>query len=558
MLLALLILISFFILALHTNINYEVTSGGFAGRILSFINFNRYNSNYNLFSLNIDNLFYTNNLQSIANDLSGLTYLFMILSEITGISPQQLMFVPYGVVFTSFSYYLLYYKIFKNSDVAFLSFIYILFYTITSPDQLGGYVAAWTYLLFSLFILINFRLLDKKRAEFIIVMFFLYLGLHFYWHTMEARALFFILSLNIVIYVSKIMKYDSDRIPPNTFSIFLAMFIVTIFFKEMLYKNTGYFSQISIDTFFRSYFEWFQIMGAKIGISSIPIQIESSFYYVPISKLSEISTYAGLVLTFIILFPIVISCIIDLKYILKGGYRIQNKLSYLKWSLLLSQCILMVTYGLAGGAGPGIILHFFPLATVIGFLELHYYFINSRLKYNRLYEKLTIISKMSDSHISMEPFIKCFFILIIVLNVIYCVPYLEKNYKPSSITYKDSLASSWFASNIELSNYLTPLTLTDFTTAGKFLVLCSNQGVLFNYKSFSPLQYKVFDDEISPQFDWNYMLINVKLINNPIMTDQGWNRLEPLSYHIDEIESNKNLNKIYNDNLFVFYSLRNW
>lgn len=561
-----------FTFALNMNLLNEITSGGFPGRILSFININLFLENYNIFSPKLDNNFYINNLQSIAEYLPALAIIFTILSQVTGTSPQYLMLIPFGVFFTSLSYYTLFKSFFNNFKIAFLSMIYVLIYTLTSSDQIGGYVAAWTFILFTLFILISYKILEKKTPSLIIVLLALYLGLHLFWHTMEAKTLFFIFSLNVVIFILKNKNCKIGLSSSNTSHILLVMFIISIYFKKLLYKDTGYLASISLNSLIQSYFDWFLIIGAKIGIVSIEVQSKSIYYYTQSSNITIISTYAGLALVLIIMIPILISCTIDIIFLIKNNYVINSRLIYIKWALLISQIVLMVAYGLAGGAGPGLIIHFFPIASIIGLLNLKSYYskfylknkkkiqssqLESKIKFESLNRIIIFIIKKilcKLNKIEGRRIISLFMILIICMNLLYSSPFILNIYNQTNVTYEDSsTVSDWIINKTEFSHNMSQLFLADFKTVGKLLVLFSEKGLLFNYKSFNPSQYQIIIENKLNNTDWNYMIINLKLINEPIGMDQGWNRLKPISHYIDIIESNDNLNKVYNDNLFAVY-----
>jgi hypothetical protein len=533
--------------------NKEITSGGFVGRILSFINYNMFVQNYHPFSLNTYNSFYTSNLLSIGENLKGLSILFIILSQVTGINSQYLILIPFGVFLTSTSYYVLIKKIFNSFEISFLSMVYILFYTITSADQLGGYVASWAFILFTLFILINFKLMDKKLPSYIIVLFLLYLGLHLYWHTMEARALFLIFSINISIFIFRNLKCEIKEYPKNTYSIFLAMLVTTLFFKEFLYKKSGYFSHISLYNFYDSYMKWFTNIGARIGLISAEVQNNQSLFYTSYSPLNTISSFAGLSLIFVVCIPVLLSCAIDIRCIIGQKRLAFSKLSYLKWSLVITQVILTVTYGLVTGAGPGIILHFFPIASMISIIELNNYILSDENLKDK--NDLNIKHLLYSIKLTQNQKICSLLIVMVLLQSVYCFPYVLNYFtQTSALSYDNTdVSSSWFVSNTKISDNTSKLVLTDFQTSGKFLVLCSNKGVLFNYQTYSPHEYQRLIEGKFDNSEWVYIVLNIKNIDKPITIDQGWAPLKPVTLFIKNVESSNRISKVYNDGLYIVY-----
>lgn len=322
----------------------------------------------------------------------------------------------------------------------------------------------------------------------------------------------------------------------------------------MIYGKAGYISNASLDNLIQSYFEWFQSIAAKIGIISIEAQTKSPFYYTSSSNNMLFGTYAGLLLIVLILLPIFISCIYDLKCIKVNIHKFNN-LYCLKYSLLLTQLILMIAYGFAGGAGPAIIIHFFPIVSIIGIIQLKNYFSlcsQNKDSYISFFNKFKF-KKLSKKLVFDKP-VMLFLILLIILNCLYSAPFIMEKYKPTA-TYEDCTpASYWLIDNSNFVNYSSQLVLTDYVTAGKFLVLCSEKGLLLDYKTYSPLIYQLLTENDFRRSDGSYMIVNFKSIETPIMTDQGWTNLNPLLYYIDNIESNQELSKIYNDKLFIIYS----
>jgi hypothetical protein len=544
-------LLLFIIYAIYINFNNELTtSGGFPGRIIAFIQYNKFVGNYNVFYPATDNFFYINNMHSMAEHLPALAILFIILSEITAISPQTLMLIPFGVFFSSLSYYVLFKTLFKKKEIAFLSLAYVLVYVLTSSDQLGGYVASWTFILFCLYIIVNYKLLENKKPSLIISLFLLYLGIHIFWHTFEARALFFIVSINVIIHVINILHIKNDsKFLDNTTLILAAMIIVTIYFKKLLYEKSGYLSQLSINVLIQSQIQWFQSIAAKIGILSIKTQSTSIYYYSESSTINSISTYAGIGLILIIALPIIISCIIDLISIVKNKYITNTNLSIIKWSLIFTQIAITIAYAFAGGAGPGLIIQFFPVASVIGIYGIY------NCKYESSMWRSIFTSKKIHCKEKLLRAIYTFFIIIVVVNSIYSAPYILKHYQQKSISFDDSSAvSDWFVEKTLLSDDMSQLVISDFSSAGKMMVLLSEKGKIFNYECFNDQQLQLITESTSNPPNWDWMLINFKQINLPIKTDQGWAKLKPLSNYMHIIESNARIDKVYNDGLYVLYT----
>ncbi|MGI6078834.1 MAG: hypothetical protein ACOYCB_11890 [Fastidiosipilaceae bacterium] len=531
------ILLAVYTFALIINYQNEITSGGFASKLLTFIILNLDNNVSEIFHSNWGNTFYQTNLLSMGENLKGLAIIFIIMSLISGLRPEYMMLFPLGVIMTPISYYVLTKRIFNSSIIASLLGTYILMYCISSADQIGAYVASWAFILLLLAIFIIYNLFSCNTNEYLLILYILYLGAFLYWHTMEARILFFILSVLLLLFIKS--KADVQmplvHLCKKLSLIFIASLTTTLAFKQLLYKDSGYFAQSSIDILFQSYLDWFSSILARVGLGPQDV-IYNGYYYTDIRTFSTISTTANLILIVLIVFPIAMLLLMELINYKKITL---DKPLVLILAIILLQVILTIAYGLTGGAGPGLIILLFPIASLLSIMK-----ICNRI--NTSSKGTTVVS--------------IFLVILILLHGMGSLNNVDKfSDDKKRISYSEFRSSSdWFIKNTDIQDLNTPKVLTDFQTAGKVLVNCGYNGVILNYICYNPLIYsKMFeyDQKSGINKDWDYIYLNRRSIESPIGTDQGWRPLIPLARYITIIEGDDGLNKVYNDgraNVFSF------
>ncbi|ASJ03585.1 hypothetical protein A3L09_10115 [Thermococcus profundus] len=516
----------FITLSAYLNLTYEITSGGFPGKVVTFIYTNFQNYHYS-FSL-VD---------------KGSVVILTVLSELLSESPEHILLFPFGIFFTSLGYYVLFKEIFNSTKIGFFFLVYALIGGLASGDQIGAYAGAWVFILLALFILFLYKYtLDSENHKFVVIVYFLYVGLFMYWHTPEAIALFFFTSLVVVLIIVSLMtKMDHKKeINGKYIFVYISMLVTTLSFKELLFTKGGYISQISLSTFVRSYTDWIHLVAVRLRLINVNTKLSNSFYYTPSSKLATVSTVADSILILFIIFPVIVSYIVDIKILISKDYSF-TRLLVLKWSLISTQVLLTIFYGLTGGAGPGITTTLFPIASVISILEIKHY-----LKWEMFKNLLTL-----------------YLAVLLILNTLGVVyPVVDKVEHPG-LKYIDLATSAyWFSEKLSAKEIASKGVLTDFKTATKVSTLLAKRNIQFNYICFTPEYYQVlsgdyhkikkFSDSGSLK-EFRYVLVDIKYIKKPVEVDQGWIPLKPIATIMGKLNFNHNLNKIYDNRLIVMY-----
>ena len=510
------------------NLNNEITSGTFVGRLIGFIGyFNYYDMSFLDISIYPKEVI-DYGLFSIGNGLKGITLILFIISEFTNIAPKHIILFPFGIFLSMIAYYTLCKSLFNAYNVSIFILVFSALLSFASSDLLGGYASAWTIILFLLSLLVFVKgISEVKSNRYILILVILYFATFLYWHTVEANIILLLISYNSILIFLLILRKIMGENQNFKFKLLLLPLLVclinSIAFKEFLIKKNGYISNINFDTLYQVYTFWFQKILSQIGLIDLSDKIiKNQYVYVPYSNWIQISSISGLIFILLILLPIILSCILDLKRLFSHNLSWINKFSFLKWSLLMIQFIKTILYGIAGGAGPGLIISFFPIISIISLYEL--------------VKDINLLKRIGNKKI-----VGIYLLIIIILTFTYLSYAISNNIEETKHTrYSELSPTSDFYLKLDFRGQDVQKTLTDFMLAGKMLTLLGENGHVFKYKCINP---HMLDNIISnnkpysADDDIDYFLININEIQSPLYMDQGWEKIIPLNDKIKIIES---------------------
>jgi len=542
--LSILILTIFTVYSFLISFEVQATLTKWSGIRVSLVNFylfyNNINNVYDLSRYPIPHRILSTALYP--NDM-GLFLILTEMSQLLGIYPSSLILMPFGIL-SVIIYFALCKRIFRSEYIVFfLTFYYYIH--ILASSLIYGDLSSWAVPLFLLSILLSYIIIEKRGPYYYILLLFLaYLGTFLYWHTIEAYTLVFIISLNLIIIFTKFLRKHNTKnnnIKPFL-SILAVMVSISIFFGKIALSRYGYISQASLSRIFDTYTDW--LFGIAIRLKLIEnkdyTSTESIFMQPSPDLLTSLLALANLLLTILILVPIFIGVLIDIKNRFKNiSKNINNQI---KWSLILTQFIIINLYAFVGGISTGIILWVFPILAVISLLQLRDVGID-----------INIIKKL----------IYLFLCLIIILQIIGTTITISNrtNFAESYVNSNDIRSGAlWFFSNSEPDLYnRTKPSLADFSTGVLILVEGSKRGFIFNCSYFTPNIYiKLFISNKSSEKISNFEYLFVDMIqiknNKPLPSDVGWKNFKPISNK--KIEKNK-LTKIYDDSKINIYKFRN-
>jgi len=525
------------------NLNNEITAGTFVGRLSGFIGYYNYNDigflNVNLYPSEV----ITSGLFSIGHSLKGISLIVIVISCITNLPPRLIFLFPFGIFFSMIAYYALCNYLFNSYKVSVFILVYSALLSFASSDLLGAYASAWTTILFLLSLLVFVRAISKgSMSQFVIILIVLYFGLFLYWHTVEANFILLLLSYNLILVFLLICKKVGDVYQNWDLKLLilpsLICLINSVMFKEFLIKKEGYIGNISFDILFEAYELWFYKILSKIGLMdpSKDITEISPYIHVQSGNLIQLSSVAGLILVLLLLLPIILSCVLDLQRLFMRDLSWIGRLSLFKWSLVMVQVLKTLLYGVAGGAGPGLIISFFPVISILSLYQI-------------------MISNSFFNHTENKKLVKIYLSVVIIFAFVYLCPTILNNIDETKHTqYNDLASTSEFYIKLNSQGHGSQTTLTDFMLAGKMLTLLGERGQVFDYKCISPETFRVLTsyervgDRLGRSY---YILLNTNELKSPLYMDQGWEKIVPIGDKINALDIK--FSKIRSDGITVLY-----
>lgn len=522
--LSLALFIIFLYVFFFLNYSYAPCKGGFTGGAIDHIYIARtLDKPYFLSSLWEDTI-YAKTFSGIS-DSFGFTSIVFVLSTVTNIAPKYVIFIPLAGIVSSLVYFIINREIFNDSKIPFLLCSYFILFSSTT-GLIEGYVAGWAFLLYSLIVFISIKLSSgintKTDPCYIIILILSYLGIMGIWHTMEVRALAFILVINVFLLITNMVtkKYEYK---PRLF-VTISFFVTTLTFKKFWYDI---FPNSGVDILVNSYLDVFSKF-MNLFLESATYSPSKYYYVAPNSFFNSLYLYFELLMLIFIFAPLFLSFLtVDIQSIKR---KTINKKMIIKWSIVVSYAVVAILYGLKGGAGPGLIFHIFPIAATISMAEL-----------------IEVISPLKK----IPNLLYFYLIALILLQAGLTTLSIDKSIQMSYDGDYENVhfSSSWYFEHSLIENNVTQKSLTDFFTAGLYVVEGAENGYIFDYKVWDPKSYELIDT--LQKVETSYLIINYIDFGHPVLRDQGWNQLEPLSLYKKELYANAYINCVYSDGFFI-------
>jgi hypothetical protein len=511
------------------NIFQEITYTGFIGEQQSFVNYYVETGQASLFNSPGGSGTVRYDILSTGDTLWGLTIHYISLSLITGLKAQSLMLLPFGVLFTALGYHVLFGEIFDRK-IGMIALFYICIYVLNSTDRLGGYVSAFSTILFFLLIFSIVKIIrgcSNDRWFFTFLLF--YIGLFSIWHTMESRALFFIFGTAAILGVMNLIGNSrSLQILPYA----VLAFVITIYFKEWLFAPgaAGYFSQVSPTLLIQSYVEAVSsLIGSIIDGAGPP----STPWYSPVSAnpFGTISSAGRILLYLSIAAPIGVAALVDIKKIITSRSLgpIADVWSMIMWSLIAMKGAHLVAYGLIGGAGPGMILTVMVVGTIIATQKLT----------TPLFQGLSRHDLPSIRQ-RYAPMV-VFWGLVLLMATTSLSPMWGYIANEEASYQELESGTDWYV------NYASESEegLSPFETRGKIMTIASSNGDIPQIATLGKRDY-IHLAAHNRSSEWGYLIYETER-TSPMALDQLWEQLRPLNHISEDISSDHHLAKVYAD-----------
>jgi hypothetical protein len=96
--------------------------------------------------------------------------------------------------------------------------------------------------------------------------------------------------------------------------------------------------------------------------------------------------------------------------------------------------------------------------------------------------------------------------------------------------------------------------LTDFDTYARFLFHGEQVGIHFDVRGLDALHYEAMINPVvlEENVDFDYVVIDFQHLDKNLWA-ADWDTYEPFSMHLDEIEANQRLSRIYDNGQIVVY-----
>ncbi len=488
---------------------------------MTFLSLNSYidpflNDQIAYITLNISNPHFSF-FEGYLNNLPAFSSFIFMLSQVTGISPSHLRFIPIlGPIFILVLY--MFGNVIFKRPIYSACITYIMYMSFSGP-----YYSIWPhgfgFMLFIPFIFVFYRVMDKKKWEYIILALLIFVSLHFYSYTAELWAIPFVIFLNVYIYLTA-----KDKNKYLTTSIATSFIVILLASNELIYQNLSKLGSNSL-------FDSIQLFSYKFLHANN--QFAEQFVYQSISP----KALSSLNLMYIILIasPIAILIMIKLYQFIKiRKIRYVFKKEDAFWFALIVTAIFpIIAYSFMGVILMGYIMFIYPL--------IAFFFVNKHLK--KSYLKYSYL----------------FLLIFLITSIVSWNWAVGTSFGGSIISSNDNFKEFEPSANWFLKNRDDNIFISDHYTGGIFAVIGANNEIPIiksqDYEYYYPPSYEglVSSNSSNNALKNNYVVINDKYIDKKVWAG-GWGDFQPLYYHTNNINSNKNINKIYNDRITSIFS----
>jgi len=403
--------------------------------------------------------------------------------------------------------------------------IFINVFLLVSPYQ-EYYIS---YALFILFLWAFYKYNQKNTSQLALILILLFVTIHCFAVPMSLWILELVISYFLLLTFGKLIKKDIK----NQLSINFIILLLVIWFcwnyKFLLFIQMGTFDPHTITTLLKN------IVYSQTSGGLLP-----AFEYSVVNK-NPITKSAGIIFLLLILVPIA------LKFLYEFSRRnilffMRSKKEAIMFSFMVPFIFEFILYGGIGTLSFRYLYLVYPLVS-------YFYILDSFSK------KLTLgrFKLINFLKINNKKIIYIYLILLISSAIIVIDPQLNQKYSSLPPETLNS-TSSWYYNNVPDSSYLA----TDFKTESylKYYLKPINSEYQINRTLFTPqlYSYLINPKSTTKNITLDYLVLDVNHLNQPILQGPpAWVKLIPLAYHINEIDSNSNLNIIYDSNFTRIY-----
>jgi len=479
-------------------------------------------------------------------------------SKILGEKLIDLLYIP---IFTTLSVLLFYFfvRIFiKNKKYAILLAITILFLTEGQRGHFREYSIG--IFLYPVFVGLIAKYIKEVDLRYLFISIFVLLSLKFYSPHYEVWAVSFLISFVLILYVIKNTKLFQNFLKDKSikkhyktirnFTIISVIFLFAHQPKGMGFLHRTYQGVYSpnivqeINYYIQNIISPGEGVGLEYGASTQAPFLPRMFNIIITLSLALLLGYIFIKFIWLII----------IKKHKKGehNFNLLEILLFLSIIGVLPHGFLYLSIGQSSYLlrpiyliGPVLIVYFSNRLT-------------SKNKNNKSGMKNNSQKKLTMNPIQKTNYFKKFVIMTIVMIIILSVAYHVSFFyyeipRPLGADETNNSMSSWFGENTE-----DPSILTDHHTYGLTLAYMRNNnysdGITFEHYTDARYSFIIGKGNLTERQEIDYVLIN-KMNQDRTMQSEDWRHFEPIKDYIEQIESNRYLNKVYSSNNYIIYQV---
>lgn len=449
---------------------------------------------------------------------AGLDILLLLIARVGGLSAQQLQFLPIGGILTPLLYFVLARKLSGSNLIAAFIALFAAYDPTIAVKCYSTYSAAWTLPLFITFIILYVRILKQEgKGREIVFMLLVFIAISRLNWSMPVFVIVLSVFISLILLIQMVTGRQKQAGKQAIFSLTLAFIVIYLTWDTAFYdsylpgvitgagRETGVFN--------------FAMMLEQLGLISISAPVPYS-YPPPISPL----VFRLFAIRYIVIaLPAAAYILVRIKEVItKRELKLGNidVHSIVIWSFIAFFVWHIVSYAAYGRVSLAAIVFFFPFVAIACLVKL-----------------------------KARSWLKLAFPITLALLALVSFGFYLPDTTPQ-VKYSDTdPSSSWLADN----SGQQPKIVGCFDITSKYQANGVSQGMLFvQYWPDSDTYAQLIEPEFSLsrndylKIDYDYIVLDEKFSRLPSLS-AGWQFYEPLSHYLDEIGSNINLNKVYND-----------
>lgn len=458
----------------------------------------------------------------------------VILVRILGDNFIQNGYIPFVQFIALFSLLALGKSIYKKFENPYRSFFFIIpivvflnifFTSLPYQEYSIGYA------LYPLFLWGLFNYINKRSYQLAILLILIFMTIHFFAIPMSTWIIEFVTVYSLLIYLSKYLG-DNKNLKYAISTTFITLLIVIWIFWNYKLLDSLVNNSFSINTIF-------DLLGDLIYSRTGGTLSDFQYAGVSSNPLILVAGRINLVLTY---FPILA---LFLYNFLKRDilFFMRSKDDIFLISLIFPFIFEFLIYGSSGQ------LSFRYPALIFPFIS--YYYILKYFSDNKGTSKFRFMKFLKTNG---NKFINLYLILMVLSSFVIVGSQLNRS--TSALPYNSlEEVSKWYPNYIKNDSNL----VTDYKTETYFRYYLKSENSSFQATriTFTSKNYAYiigFTKNKSDAKNLQYLMVDNKNLDQPVIQGPpAWIKLEPLSYYIERINQNPNMNVIYDSNYIKIY-----